>query len=85
MVQSGKLHSKFPSRKSSTYFYHFQYASESSPSRLGCAHGDDLAYVFGAPLVPGYQLGFFSTNYTKGEASLSEMVMTYWVNFAKYG
>ena len=86
-VKTGTMHSKFPTRKSSTYFYQFQYASESSGarSRLGAAHGDDLAFVFGAPLVPGYQLGLFPTNYSKVEASLSEMVITYWTNFAKFG
>lgn len=85
-IKSGILHSKFPSRKASTYFYQFHYASEAaSVGELGCPHGDDLAFVFGAPLVPGAELGFFPTNYTKAEASFAETVITLWTNFAKYG
>lgn len=85
-VRAGLLHAKAPNSKASTFFYQFQYGVESSPAqKLGCLHGEDLAFVFGAPLVPGHQVGFFSSNYSKSEASLAEIVITFWTNFAKYG
>ncbi|XP_015923110.1 neuroligin-4, X-linked [Parasteatoda tepidariorum] len=68
-----------------TYFYIFSHQSEYGDyaSRLGCITGEDLAYVFGAPLVD--TLSHFSTNYTRAEVTLSEITITYWTNFAKFG
>jgi neuroligin len=51
--------------------------------RLGCVHGEELAYIFGAPLVP--LLSHFGRNYTKAEVALSESVIAYWANFARNG
>ncbi|KAL1140301.1 hypothetical protein AAG570_000233, partial [Ranatra chinensis] len=51
--------------------------------RQGCVHGEELAYVFGAPLVGG--LSHFTRNYTKAEVLLSEAAMIYWSNFARTG
>ena len=51
--------------------------------RLGCVHGEELAYIFGAPLVP--LSSHFGRNYTKAEAALSETVIAYWSNFARSG
>jgi hypothetical protein len=51
-------------------------------------HGEELAYLFGAPLAAqllGRSIGHFASNYSKPEVTLSEAVMTYWINFAKYG
>ena len=78
------MHSK---AKKSTYFYNFAYQTEEGDfsARSGCIHGQDLAYLLGAPLVSGMQLSFFSTNFSRTESSLSETVMTYWTNFAKTG
>ncbi|XP_054153937.1 neuroligin-3-like isoform X2 [Oppia nitens] len=84
IIRAGLMHSK---TKKSTYFYNFGYQTEEGDftSRSGCIHGQDLAYLFGAPLVSGMQFSFFSNNYSRAEASLSENVMTYWTNFAKNG
>lgn len=57
------------------YFVQFQ--------RQGCVHGDDLPYMFGAPLVGGFS--HFPKNYTKSEVALSEVVMAYWSNFVRTG
>ncbi|KAI1295610.1 Neuroligin-4, X-linked [Halotydeus destructor] len=84
-VKSGLLHSKVHAKKSSTFFYQFQYATENAAHKLGCVHGDDLAFVFGAPLVPGHRVGFFGGNYTKTDALVAEKVITYWANFVKFG
>lgn len=82
MVKSANYHS-MSQRKS--YFYVFNYQTEDGkyPTRQGCISGEDLQYVFGAPLVGN--LGHFSRNYSASEVSLSEAVITYWVNFARNG
>ncbi|XP_054158657.1 neuroligin-4, X-linked-like [Oppia nitens] len=79
-------------RQHKTFFYVFVYQSEDGNKqlnqRLGCLHGEELAYLFGAPLAVqllGRTLGHFAVNYSKPEVTLSEAVMTYWTNFAKYG
>ncbi|GFY40339.1 neuroligin-4, X-linked [Trichonephila inaurata madagascariensis] len=68
-----------------TFFYIFNHQSEFADysTRLGCITGEDLPYIFGAPLVDS--LSHFSTNYTRAEVTLSEIVITYWTNFAKFG
>lgn len=49
----------------------------------GSIHGEELAYVFGMPLVGG--TNHLSSNYTRAEMLLSEIVITYWANFARTG
>ena len=49
----------------------------------GSIHGEELAYVFGMPLVGG--TNHLTLNYTRAEMLLSEMVITYWTNFARTG
>lgn len=51
--------------------------------RQGCIHGEDLPYIFGAPLVGGFNQ--FPRNYTKSETTLSEIVMLLWANFTRSG
>lgn len=67
------------------YFYVFDYQTKDGdyPQRMGTVHGEDLPYVFGAPLVDGFS--HFPQNYTKSEIALSEAVITYWTNFARTG
>lgn len=50
---------------------------------MGTVHGEDLPYVFGAPLVDGF--GHFPHNYTRSEVALSEALMVFWGNFARTG
>lgn len=50
---------------------------------MGTVHGEDLPYVFGAPLVDGFS--HFPRNYTKSEVALSEALMIFWSNFARTG
>ncbi|XP_072935521.1 neuroligin-4, Y-linked isoform X2 [Epargyreus clarus] len=68
-----------------SYLYVFDYQTKFGdyPQRQGCIHGEELPYIFGAPLVGG--LAHFPRNYTKAEVALSESVMLYWGNFAKTG
>ncbi|XP_046416017.1 neuroligin 4 [Neodiprion pinetum] len=68
-----------------TYFYVFDYQPKDGdyPQRMGSVHGDELPYVFGAPLVDGF--GHFPRNYTKAEVTLSESIILYFSNFVKAG
>jgi neuroligin len=61
-----------------------------STDRLASAHGDELPFLFGAPLAQhttsdGHIFGYFASNFTKSEIALSEAVMIYFTNFAKFG
>ena len=88
VVRTGLLHEKSKRKPSvSTYFYEFSHSTERGdyPSHLGCIIGDDLSYLFGAPLVPGMSLGYFSSSFTKQETSFGEVVMTYFGNFIRTG
>ncbi|XP_022823135.1 neuroligin-4, X-linked isoform X3 [Spodoptera litura] len=82
MVLTADTHSAL---RRNSYLYVFDYQTKYGdyPQRQGCIHGEELPYVFGAPLVGG--LAHFSRNYTKAEVALSESVMLYWGNFAKTG
>lgn len=83
MLKAGNYHSL--AHTSKTFFYVFDHQTEESdyPPRMGCVTGEEMNYVFGAPLVSS--LSHFSTNYTRSEYSLARAVMTYWTNFAKTG
>lgn len=50
---------------------------------MGTVHGEEMPYVFGAPLVEGF--GHFPQNYTKSEIALSESIMLFVANFARTG
>lgn len=67
------------------YFSVFDYQTKDGdyPQRMGTVHGDDLPYIFGAPLVDGF--AHFPRNYTKSEIALSEAIMIYWSNFVRTG
>lgn len=71
-----------------TFFYVFSYQNDNAGQRLGCQHGEELHYLFGAPLAAellGRPIGHFSDNYSRQEGTLTEAVMTYWSNFVKFG
>lgn len=84
ITQIGLFHAKSTQR---TYFYVFAHQTENGDynPRLGCVHGQDLAYLFGAPLVAGHALGWFGHNYTRSEVTLSENFMKYIAYFARTG
>jgi neuroligin len=60
------------------------FKSQSRPSQVyGSIHGEELAYVLGMPLTGGsFHL---QLNYTRQEQILAEIIMTYWISFAKTG
>lgn len=58
--------------------------------RLASAHGDELPFLFGAPLAQfvqpeAHSFGYFGANFSRAEVGLSEAVITYFTNFAKFG
>ncbi|XP_042895443.1 neuroligin-4, X-linked [Parasteatoda tepidariorum] len=97
VITTGMLHSNpnFPTNTplhnpvffmpKKTYFYVFTHQTEEGDylQRLGCLSGEDLSYVFGAPLVTN--LAHFTNNYTADEVALSEVTMMHWTSFAKFG
>lgn len=82
MIELSKYHAEYPA---ATYFYSFSYPSrlDSYPRWAGGVHGDDMTYVFGAPITDG--LDPFTSTFTRSERMLTEAVMRYWVNFIKTG
>lgn len=69
----------------SSYMYIFEHVTQNGyfPQQFGSVHGEDLAYIFGMPLVGGTY--HFVHNYTQEEILLSQHLMHFIVNFAKTG
>ncbi|XP_071527712.1 neuroligin-4, X-linked-like [Panulirus ornatus] len=82
VVHMANLHSSI-NHKSFFYVFNHQSVYGDYPVWQGTVHGEELPYVFGAPLVGG--LSHFGLNYSREEVYLSELVMTLWTNFAKTG
>uniref|UniRef100_A0A671QJ30 Neuroligin-4, X-linked-like n=1 Tax=Sinocyclocheilus anshuiensis TaxID=1608454 RepID=A0A671QJ30_9TELE len=81
-VATADLHAQYGSP---TYFYAFYHhcQSDMKPTWSDSAHGDELPYVFGIPMIGPTDL--FNCNFSKNDIMLSAVVMTYWTNFAKTG
>nr|XP_001810887.1 PREDICTED: neuroligin-4, Y-linked isoform X1 [Tribolium castaneum] len=82
VVHTADLHSA-EHRNSFLYVFDYQTKFGDYPQRQGCIHGEELPYLFGAPLVGGFM--HFVRNYTKSEVLLAETTMIYWSNFARTG
>ncbi|XP_063601148.1 neuroligin-4, X-linked-like [Penaeus indicus] len=68
------------------FFYVFDHTAAHSDNPYAvkrAVHGDELPYVFGAPLVG--ELGVFTGNWTREDIIISEAMLTYLTNFAKTG
>uniref|UniRef100_A0A3B1JIA6 Neuroligin 3b n=1 Tax=Astyanax mexicanus TaxID=7994 RepID=A0A3B1JIA6_ASTMX len=76
------LHARYGSP---TFFYAFYHHCQSpmKPAWADSAHGDEIPYVFGIPLIGPTEL--FPCNFSRNDIMLSAVVMTYWTNFAKTG
>ncbi|XP_030637172.1 neuroligin-3b isoform X4 [Chanos chanos] len=81
-VVTADLHARYGSP---TYFYAFYHHCQSpmKPAWADSAHGDEIPYVFGVPLIGPTEL--FPCNFSRNDIMLSAVVMTYWTNFAKTG
>ncbi|VVC34144.1 Hypothetical protein CINCED_3A017629 [Cinara cedri] len=73
-------------RTTKSFFYVFDYQTRDGdyPQRIGTAHGEELPYMFGAPMVTD-GMNHFSRNFTKAEAALSDAMIVYLGNFARTG
>lgn len=73
----------FHSKHSPAYLYEFAYRSklDPSPEWLGVRHKDDTPYQFGFPLMNLTVL----QNFDEADRNVSDMVITLFTNFAKYG
>lgn len=69
-------------RKFPVYFYTFFHRSteDKRPEWVGVPHGEDIFYLFGAPLV-----GHALRNYTDLDKEVSKTLMTFFGNFVKTG
>ncbi|XP_041443349.1 neuroligin-2 isoform X2 [Xenopus laevis] len=81
-IATAKFHAEY---ESPVYFYAFYHRcqAEGRPEWGEAAHGDEVPYVFGVPMVGATDL--FPCNFSKNDVMLSAVVMTYWTNFAKTG
>ncbi|CAF4298893.1 unnamed protein product [Rotaria sp. Silwood2] len=63
------------------YFYHFTLRSSMSPWHewMGVLQADEIMFIFGEPLNITDEL-----HYTLEEIIVSQKIMAYWTNFAKY-
>lgn len=68
--------------KSKVYYYYFDqhpdFPKDSPRYGYGSPHGQDVGFVFG-------HINPNSQEKTSTDADISEKIMTYWTNFAKYG
>uniref|UniRef100_A0A8D1J3R5 Carboxylesterase type B domain-containing protein n=1 Tax=Sus scrofa TaxID=9823 RepID=A0A8D1J3R5_PIG len=71
-VATADLHAQYGSP---TYFYAFYHhcQSEMKPSWADSAHGDEVPYVFGIPMIGPTEL--FSCNFSKNDVMLSAVVI----------
>eukprot|EP00061_Rhincodon_typus_P008707 g31568.t1 len=79
-IATARLHAEY---QSPTYFYTFYHHCQSEMKAVwaDAAHGDEIPYVFGIPMIGVTEL--FPCNFSKNDVMLSAVVMTYWTNFAK--
>ncbi|KAG1708536.1 Neuroligin-3 [Nymphon striatum] len=84
MVLAANYH--YDRHRKSSYFSVFSYQTTDGDysDRMGCIHGEELPYLFGAPLA-GSKLGYFQDKYSQGEKQLSDAIIAFWVNFARTG
>ncbi|KAI8498415.1 hypothetical protein Bbelb_236170 [Branchiostoma belcheri] len=76
-VMTGRAHVR---EGATAYMYRFAHRASVSPFPpwMGVIHGEELPFVFGLPLDPGF--GFNET-----EKNLTRRVMRHWANFARTG
>jgi para-nitrobenzyl esterase len=72
-----QLHAK--NGKNKAFVYYFDHRTPASPD--GAGHGSEISYVFRNLAIPG---GFGGSNGPEDKA-LSDLMSSYWVNFAKNG
>ncbi|XP_013790879.1 acetylcholinesterase-like [Limulus polyphemus] len=71
---------KYAERGNDVFMYFFTHTPSVSswPRWIGATHGDEISFVFGAPLNP-------LLDYSTGEQELARRIMKHWTNFARTG
>jgi para-nitrobenzyl esterase len=69
--------------KGKAYVYYFDVRTPQSPN--GASHGAEIGYVFGYLSGPGGGPAGLSGPPTPEAVAMSQLVSSYWVNFAKTG
>jgi para-nitrobenzyl esterase len=64
--------------KGKAYVYYFDHRTPKTPD--GSNHGEEISFVFGNPTP-----AIFALPSQPGDGKLSELMSTYWINFAKSG
>jgi len=83
VIEAAQLHARLGG--AATYVYSFNYPSrlDAYPRWASGVHGDDLMFVFGAPLTDGVEP--FPSVYSRSDRTLAETVLKYWTNFIRTG
>ncbi|XP_068155832.1 uncharacterized protein Nlg1 isoform X1 [Drosophila tropicalis] len=82
LLQTGMFHADV-NRRNYMYVFGHNSAMGAYANLPHSIMGEELAFIFGAPLAPAGP--FPSHNYSVQEKLLSEAVMAYWTNFVKTG
>ena len=88
IITMATFHARHSRHGVATYLYEFNQPVahlDSYPGWPTGTPGDELLYVFGAPLAEQSLKPFQTRVYTRAERLMSQTVMRYWSNFAKTG
>jgi len=88
VVAMATFHARHSRPGVDTYLYEFNQPAthlDNYPRWATGVPGDELRYVFGAPLTKQSLQPFPARVYTRAEQLLSQSVIRYWSNFAKTG
>jgi para-nitrobenzyl esterase len=69
--------------KSKVYLHYFDYHQPDEPE--GASHGTEMGYVFGHLEGPGAMLSHLKGPAKPEDLAISDLLSSYWVNFAKTG
>lgn len=87
VVEAAQLHAGAVAQE--TYMYLFQHShrlgEDDYPAVLESVHGDELAYIFGAPLMHHAGLSPWPGNYTPQDAYVSEVTANLLANYVRTG
>ncbi|XP_070533400.1 neuroligin-4, Y-linked-like [Ptychodera flava] len=81
MIQTNRYHSE--SGENNVFMYTFNYRSNRSvfPAWMGVPHTGEIPFLFGEP----FNWASTRHNWTLDDRAVSDLMMTMWTNFAKYG
>lgn len=86
-MESAQLHAGSVAQDTYMFlFHHFhRHNEEEYPAQMESAHGDEMPYVFGAPLMHHGRLSPWPGNWTSQDAFVSEVMTNYIANYVRTG